>query len=37
MSAKQWLGSVLVFIGLAIDSKYGKEIKKEKKHEKSEN
>ena len=26
MSHKQWLGSILVFIGLAIDSKFGKEI-----------
>lgn len=27
MSSRQWLGSVLVFLGLALDSKYGKEIK----------
>lgn len=27
MSGKQWLGAILVFVGLAIDSKYGKEIK----------
>jgi UDP-galactose transporter B1 len=31
MSPKQWLGSVLVFVGLAIDSKYGKEIRENKK------
>jgi UDP-galactose transporter B1 len=30
MSSKQWIGSILVFIGLAIDSKYGKEIKVKK-------
>jgi UDP-galactose transporter B1 len=30
MSGKQWLGSVLVFIGLAMDAKYGKEVKEVK-------
>ena len=35
LSERQWIGAVLVFIGLAIDNKYGKEIKakKEKKNE----
>lgn len=27
---RQWIGAILVFIGLAIDNKYGKEIKGEK-------
>ena len=27
MSSKQWLGAILVFAGLALDSKYVKEIK----------
>ena len=31
MSGRQWLGTVFVFIGLGLDSVYGKEKKKEKK------
>lgn len=34
ISSKQWIGVALVFIGLAIDSKYGKEIKKSETTEK---
>ena len=30
MSLIQWIGTSLVFIGLGLDSKYGKEIKPEK-------
>lgn len=28
MNNKQWIGVILVFTGLCIDHKYGKEIKK---------
>ena len=28
MSGRQWIGTVLVFIGLGLDSAYGKEKKK---------
>lgn len=28
MSARQWIGTVFVFIGLGLDSAYGKEKKK---------
>lgn len=31
MSIRQWTGAILVFVGLAIDNKFGKEIKPEKK------
>lgn len=31
MSQRQWIGAILVFFGLAIDSKFGKEIKAPKK------
>lgn len=31
MTQRQWLGSILVFIGLAIDQRFGKEIKDKKK------
>jgi len=31
MSLNQWLGTILVFIGLTLESIYGKERKKEKK------
>jgi hypothetical protein len=31
MSQRQWIGAILVFVGLAIDSKFGKEIKGHKK------
>jgi hypothetical protein len=27
MTQRQWFGAFVVFIGLAIDSKYGKEVK----------
>jgi UDP-galactose transporter B1 len=32
MTIIQWMGTLLVFIGLALDSKYGKEIKFEKRN-----
>jgi UDP-galactose transporter B1 len=31
MSTKQWIGTFLVFLGLIIDSKYGKEKKEQHK------
>jgi len=34
MSQRQWIGAILVFIGLALDSKFGKEIKGQQKESK---
>lgn len=37
MSQRQWMGASLVFVGLAIDNKFGKEIKNTKEKEKEKN